>query len=84
MLLSDEVEFNAKPELEIYADDVKCSHGSTSGNVDEDSIFYLMSRGLSYEQSKKLLTNGFLNEVIEKITNNEVKSLVKKLMGINE
>ena len=84
LLLSDEVEFNAKPELEIYADDVKCSHGSTSGNVDEDSIFYLMSRGLSYEQSKKLLTNVFLNEVIEKITNNEVKSLVKKLMGINE
>ena len=84
LLLSNEVEFNAKPELEIYADDVKCSHGSTSGNVDEDSIFYLMSRGLSYEQSKKLLTNGFLNEVIEKITNNEVKSLVKKLMGINE
>ena len=84
LLLSDEVEFNAKPELEIYADDVKCSHGSTSGNVDEDSIFYLMSRGLSYEQSKKLLTNGFLNEVIEKITNNEIKSLVKKLMGINE
>ena len=84
LLLSDEVEFNAKPELEIYADDVKCSHGSTSGNVDENSIFYLMSRGLSYEQSKKLLTNGFLNEVIEKITNNEVKSLVKKLMGINE
>ena len=84
LLLSDEVEFNAKPELEIYADDVKCSHGSTSGNVDENSIFYLMSRGLSYEQSKKLLTNGFLNEVIEKITNNKVKSLVKKLMGIYE
>ena len=84
LLLNDEVEFNAKPELEIYADDVKCSHGSTSGNIDEDSIFYLMSRGLSYEQSKKLLTNGFLNEVIEKITNDEVKLLVKKLMGINE
>jgi Fe-S cluster assembly protein SufD len=84
LLLSDEVEFNAKPELEIYADDVKCSHGSTSGNIDENSIFYLMSRGLSYEQSKKLLTNGFLNEVIEKITNEDVKSLVKKLTGINE
>ena len=84
LLLNDEVEFNAKPELEIYADDVKCSHGSTSGNIDEDSIYYLMSRGLSYEQSKKLLTNGFLNEVIEKITNDEVKLLVKKLMGINE
>ena len=67
LLLNDDVEFNAKPELEIYADDVKCSHGSTSGNIDENSIFYLMSRGLSLAQSKKLLTNGFLNEVIEKI-----------------
>ena len=84
LLLSDEVEFNAKPELEIYADDVKCSHGSTSGNIDENSIFYLMSRGLSYDQSKKLLTNGFLNEVIEKITNEDVKSLVKEFIGITE
>ena len=75
---------NAKPELEIYADDVKCSHGSTSGNIDENSIFYLMSRGLSYEQSKKLLTNGFLNEVIEKITNEDIKSLVQEFIGINE
>ena len=84
LLLNDDVEFNAKPELEIYADDVKCSHGSTSGNIDENSIFYLMSRGLSHAQSKKLLTNGFLNEVVEKITNESVKSLVKKLTGIQE
>ena len=84
LLLSNEVEFDAKPELEIYADDVKCSHGSTSGNIDENSIFYLMSRGLSYAQSKKLLTNGFLNEVIEKITNEDVKLLIKKLTGISE
>ena len=84
ILLNKDTEFNAKPELEIYADDVKCSHGSTSGNIDENSIFYLMSRGLSYEQSKKLLTNGFLNEVIEKITNDDVKSLVKEFIGITE
>ena len=84
LLLNEDVEFNAKPELEIYADDVKCSHGSTSGNIDENSIFYLMSRGLSHSQSKKLLTNGFLNEVIEKITNEDVKSLIKKLTGIKE
>jgi len=82
LLLNENVEFNAKPELEIYADDVKCSHGSTSGNIDENSIFYLMSRGLSHAQSKRLLTNGFLNEVIEKITNEDVKSLVKKLTDI--
>jgi Fe-S cluster assembly protein SufD len=84
LLLNDDVEFNAKPELEIYADDVKCSHGSTSGNIDENSIFYLMSRGLSHEQSKKLLTNGFLNEAVKKITNMNVKSLIKKLTGIQE
>ena len=84
LLLNDDVEFNEKPELEIYADDVKCSHGSTSGNIDENSIFYLMSRGLSHAQSKKLLTNGFLNEVIEKISNKNVKSLIKKLTGIQE
>ena len=84
LLLNDNVEFNAKPELEIYADDVKCSHGSTSGNIDENSIFYLMSRGLSYDQSKKLLTNGFLNEVVEKITNEDVKNLIKEFTGIQE
>ena len=84
LLLNDDVEFDAKPELEIYADDVKCSHGSTSGNIDENSIFYLMSRGLSHDQSKKLLTNGFLNEAVEKITNMDVKSLIKKLTGIQE
>ena len=54
------------------------------GNIDENSIFYLMSRGLSHAQSKKLLTNGFLNEVIEKISNKNIKSLIKKLTGIQE
>ena len=67
ILLDESSEFNAKPELEIYADDVKCSHGSASGSLDENSIFYLMSRGLNYQQSKELLINGFVLEVIEKI-----------------
>ena len=51
MLLSENTEFDSKPELEIYADDVKCSHGSTSGNIDENSIHYLMTRGLNKKQS---------------------------------
>ena len=80
LLIDKDAEFDAKPELEIYADDVKCSHGSTSGNLDENSIFYLMSRGLSYKQSKKLLVDGFLNDAIEKITNQDVKKYIKKLM----
>ena len=84
LLLNQETEFNAKPELEIYADDVKCSHGSTSGNLDENSIFYLMSRGLSLGQSKELLINGFLQEVAEKISDEKIKQLIKKIMGIQE
>jgi len=84
ILLDESSEFNAKPELEIYADDVKCSHGSASGSLDENSIFYLMSRGLSYQQSKELLINGFVLDVIEKITDNEIKNLVKSIIGLKE
>ena len=84
ILLNKDSEFNAKPELEIYADDVKCSHGSASGSLNEDSIFYLMSRGLSYQQSRELLINGFLLDVVEKITDPEIKNLIKNLIGIKE
>jgi Fe-S cluster assembly protein SufD len=84
LLLNKDTEFDGKPELEIYADDVKCSHGSTSGNLDEDSIFYLMSRGLSHLQSKELLINGFLMDAVEKITDLEIKDLIKDIMGIKE
>ena len=76
-MLDQNTEFNAKPELEIYADDVKCSHGSTSGNLDQNAIFYLMSRGIGYAEAKKLLIDGFINDVIEKITNKEVKNYIK-------
>lgn len=84
ILLNKDSEFNAKPELEIYADDVKCSHGSASGSLSEDSIFYLMSRGLHYQQSRELLINGFLLDVVEKITDPEVKNLIKNMIGIKE
>ena len=84
VLLNETSEFNAKPELEIYADDVKCSHGSASGSLNENSIFYLMTRGLNYKQSKELLINGFLLDVIEKITDSEIKNLVKNMIGLKE
>jgi len=84
ILLKKESEFNAKPELEIYADDVKCSHGSASGSLNDDSIFYLMSRGLNYQQSRELLINGFLLDVVEKITDPEIKNLIKNMIGIKE
>jgi len=84
ILLSESSEFNAKPELEIYADDVKCSHGSSSGSLNENSIFYLMSRGLNYQQARELLINGFLLDVIEKITDSEIKNLIKNMIGVKE
>lgn len=83
VLLNEQAEFNAKPELEIYADDVKCSHGSASGSLDENSIFYLMSRGLDQKTAKELLICGFLLDVIEKITDEEIKKLIKKMIGLN-
>jgi len=84
ILLSETSEFNAKPELEIYADDVKCSHGSASGSLNEDSIFYLMSRGLNYQEAKELLINGFLLDAVEKITDLEIKNLIKNMIGLKE
>ena len=84
ILLSDNSEFNAKPELEIYADDVKCSHGSASGSLNQESIFYIMSRGLNYKEAKELLINGFLLDVVEKNTDNEIKNLIKNIMGLKE
>ena len=77
LLLEDNAEFNSKPELEIYADDVKCSHGSSSGNIDQDSLHYLMTRGLNQKDSTKLLVKGFLNDVIEFIKNPLIKKFIE-------
>ena len=78
LILNDLAEFNAKPELEIYADDVKCSHGSTSGSIDEDAIHYLMTRGIELTKAKKLLINGFLSEIFENISDLNVKTFLEK------
>ena len=78
LILEDLAEFNAKPELEIYADDVKCSHGSTSGSIDNDAIHYLMTRGINFSKAKKLLINGFLNEIFENETDQEIRTFLEK------
>jgi Fe-S cluster assembly protein SufD len=67
LLLSDTAEFDAKPELEIYADDVKCNHGATSGALDEDLMFYLRARGIPEDQAKSLLIQAFVGEVLDKV-----------------
>ena len=77
LLLNENSEFDSKPELEIYADDVKCSHGSTSGNIDENSIHYLMTRGLTRKESIQLLINGFLNEIISEIKSSTIRKFVE-------
>ena len=67
ILLSDDAVVNSKPELEIYADDVKCSHGSTTGQIDEEAIFYLQSRGVSRKGALNLMINAFAKDTLEKI-----------------
>jgi len=69
LLLDDDSNFLAKPELEIYADDVACSHGSTCGAVDEGSLFYLMSRGVPRAQAQNMMIAAFLDEAIQEIEN---------------
>ncbi len=85
LLLSDLAKFTAKPELEIYADDVKCSHGSSSGSIDEDSLFYLRSRGIDEKVAKKIMIEGFLAEAVQKITDKNFQQLfLNKLALSNE
>ena len=78
LILDDQAEFNAKPELEIYADDVKCSHGSSSGSIDEEAIHYLMTRGIELSNAKKLLINGYLNEIFENVPEEKIKIFLEK------
>ena len=74
LLLSPLAEMDVKPELEIYADDVKCSHGTTTGALDETPLFYLRSRGLTEKDARRLLIEAFLGEVLEKITRDEIRA----------
>jgi len=75
LLLSREAEACAKPELEIYADDVKCSHGATAGMLDTSALFYMQSRGIPQEQARALLILSFLGETLERISDDAVRAL---------
>lgn len=78
LVLSDKAEMDTKPELEIYADDVKCSHGATTGQLDEEPIFYLRSRGLSEGQARKLVIEAFVDEVVDKVDNEALREQIKE------
>ena len=73
LLLSKQATVNTKPELEIYADDVKCSHGATTGRLDDEALFYLQSRGIPAKDARNLLIQAFVNEVIEEVSNEDVQ-----------
>ncbi|MBS3964429.1 MAG: Fe-S cluster assembly protein SufD [Methylomonas sp.] len=78
LLLSSDAEVDTKPQLEIYADDVKCSHGVTVGQLEDKSVFYLQSRGVDEATARNILTFAFANEMVDKVENAELKSLLLK------
>ena len=80
ILLSDKADMNTKPELEIYADDVLCSHGATCGQLDEEPIFYLRSRGLNEAQARRLLVQAFVDETVDKIGNDTLREEVGEIV----
>jgi len=79
VLISDHANMNAKPELEIFADDVKCSHGTTTGQFDEEAIFYLQARGISKNTAKQMLVEAFMDEVYNEIENESLRAHVKSI-----
>ncbi len=82
ILVSDKATINAKPQLEIFADDVRCSHGCTIGQLDEDALFYMRSRGIGKKEARALLMYAFANNVLESVTIPELKKRVNKLIAL--
>ena len=77
LILSDRAEVDAKPELEIYADDVACAHGNTVGALDEEALFYALSRGIPEGEARALLIGAFLAEVIDRIAHEPARELAR-------
>jgi Fe-S cluster assembly protein SufD len=82
ILLSENASVNSKPELEIYADDVKCSHGSTTGQLDENALFYLKARGLSEKAAKTLLLQAFMDDVLQVFQPEELRTFIFKSLAV--
>jgi Fe-S cluster assembly protein SufD len=80
ILLSDDAVANAKPQLEIYADDVKCTHGATVGQLDEDAVFYLRARGIGRDTARRMLIHAFAGEIIERIQHEPIRDELDELV----
>ena len=81
ILLSEKAVINTKPQLEIWADDVKCSHGCTTGQLDEEALFYLRSRGIEKNTARAMMLYAFAAEVLENIPNEKLKTFIDGLIG---
>ena len=81
VLLSDQATINAKPQLEIYADDVKCSHGCTVGQLDKNALFYLKSRGIPEKEATALLMYGFANNILASVNIPEIKTRINHIIA---
>jgi Fe-S cluster assembly protein SufD len=81
ILFSDKATVNAKPQLEIFADDVKCSHGTTIGQINKDALFYLRSRGVSEATAKNMMVNAFAFDVTEKVKIPALRTYLEKLIA---
>ena len=84
MLLSEKSNIHSNPQLEIYNKDVKCSHASTTGEIDKEALHYLRTRGISYENSCKLIIDGFINNVLDRIKIDSVHKKIKKIISVND
>ena len=73
LLLSDDAQVNTKPQLEIFADDVKCTHGAAIGQLDEDALFYMQARGISYQDARNLMIHAFAGEVLDSVKEDVVR-----------
>ncbi|RYG01845.1 MAG: Fe-S cluster assembly protein SufD, partial [Chitinophagaceae bacterium] len=80
-LLSDKASINTKPQLEIFADDVKCSHGCTIGKMDEEGLFYLQSRGIPEETAKSLVLHSFTMDVLAEIRTEEIRNYIDQVIS---
>jgi len=81
LLLSRNAEVDTKPQLEIYADDVKCSHGATIGQLAEESIYYLRSRGIGMAEARQLLTFAFANDLMDQVPETALRSYIESLLA---
>ena len=82
LILSENALVHSNPQLMIYNDDVQCSHGSTTGKIDNDALFYLRSRGINLKEAKQILLNAFLNDIIDNINNDDINLDLKKKINL--